>query len=66
MGARAEKGRTVEECRGCAKAAQGRCRVVREPAWFWRRYGTCPFASADPGWEEKAREAARRYAGELR
>jgi hypothetical protein len=36
----------VEECKGCARAGRILCKVIKEPGYFWDKYGYC-FARVD-------------------
>ena len=36
----------VEECKGCAREGRNICKLIKEPGYFWNKYGHC-FAKVD-------------------
>lgn len=51
------KWRLAPECTGCTKMRTDRrgrsyCVAIKEPTYFWRKYGSCPgYAAAGPDGE---------------
>ncbi len=31
----------LDACKGCARCGRVRCRTIKEPGYFWGRYGRC-------------------------
>lgn len=56
-------GKVSRLCAGCVKITEGGlCLAIKEPEYFWERYGKCFAFSDDPGWLDRYRREARKYA----
>ncbi len=53
----------AKECMDCARADgdANKCKLIKEPMWFWLRKRTCPFWTDDRDWEKKSEEALKEY-----
>ena len=51
----------VEQCGGCTKAAEMRCKVFTDPEYQHRGGRVCYGRSTDPDWEEKVIKAVVEY-----
>ena len=53
----------AKECMDCARADgdANKCKLIKEPMWFWLRKRTCPFRTDDRDWEKKFEEASKEY-----
>lgn len=55
----------VDKCKGCGAAFQERnyCVLVTEPAYFWEKYGECPFWKNEPSLKYRVNPVVPRKEG---
>lgn len=50
------------QCAGCVKIRPGgTCAAIKEPRFFWRKYGACFGYQPDPNWWNRYRRALEQY-----
>lgn len=52
---------TTKQCAGCVKEADGFCRVLTQPRYFYDNYGKCFSRSTDPRFFEKVKQEVEFY-----
>jgi len=55
-----KKNRLVPDCKGCTKANEITCKVIKDPGGVWKN-GSCFAWSDNPYWERETEEAVKKY-----
>jgi len=51
----------TEKCEGCVKAGKTLCKVIKEPKYFFEKYGECFSRSEDPEFFEQVKKQVEEY-----